>query len=115
VWGNQLGQYDLDYWGTSYKQGFEALARLDNRPVIKVAYQSYPATLNYEYLHPELRTRFELAEDPAAADYLISDFRIWRSELDQALNREGLYSGEEIYAIYAGQTKILGIYRLRKN
>lgn len=115
AWGNQLGQYDLDYWGTSYKQGFKALARLDNRPVIKVAYQSYPATLNYEYLHPELRTRFDLTEDPAAADYFISDFRIWRSELDQALNREGLYRGEEVHAIYAGQTKILGVYRLRKN
>jgi hypothetical protein len=115
VWGNQLGQYDLDYWGNSYKQGFEALAELDGAPVIKVAYQSYPATLNYEYLHPELRARFELTEDPAQADYFLSDYRVWRSGLDQALNREGLYSGEEVHAIYAGATKILGIYRLRKN
>jgi hypothetical protein len=115
VWGNQLGQYDLDYWGNSYKQGFEALAILDDAPVIKVTCQSYPATLNYEYLHPELRARFELTDDPAQADYFLSDYRVWRSELDQALNREGLYSGEEVHAIYAGSTKILGIYRLRKN
>ncbi len=115
VWGNQLGHYDLDYWGTSYKQGFEALARLDRRPVIKVAYASYPATLNHQYLHPEIHARFELTEDPAEADYLISDFRLWEDGLNRALQREGLYSGEEVHAIYAGRTKILGIYRLRKN
>ncbi|MBV6654585.1 MAG: hypothetical protein KI786_12545, partial [Mameliella sp.] len=115
VWGNQLGQYDLDYWGNSYKQGFEALAKLDENPIIKVAYQSYPATLNYEYLHPELRSRFQLTENPEEADYFLSDFRVWRMELDQALNREGFYKGEEVHAVYAGQSKIFGIYRLRKN
>lgn len=110
--GNQLGYYDLDYWGIAHKQAFEALATLDDRPLIRVAYQSYPAELNYEYLPSHLQHRFVLAKDPKQADYFLSDFRLWKTGMKRALQKEGLYAGEEVHAIYAGSSKVLGIYRL---
>lgn len=110
--GNQLGHFDLDYWGTAYKQGLEYLASQAEGGPVKVAYASYPATLNHAYLEPKLRSRIQLVEEAEKADFYISDFRLWESGLQQALRRSGPYAGEEVHAIYIGQAKALGIYKL---
>ena len=109
---NQLGQYELDYWGTSYKQGFEALAKMDQRDVIKVAYGSYPAELNWRYLRPHIKPRFVLVKNYEEADYFISNFRHWEHGLGQYRDRKGPYAGEEVYRIMVGKTKVLGIYKM---
>ena len=111
--GNLVGKYDLDYWGLSYKQGFEALAKIDPREKIKVACNAFPGELNWRFLKPALRARFELVDKSRMeeADYFISDFRHWAEGFRLLREREGPYSGEEVYAIKVGETTILGIYR----
>lgn len=112
IQGDQLGRYDLDYWGLSYKQAFEALAQLDPREKIKVAAAEFPARYNLDFTKPHIRDRFILVDDPQDADYYLSTFRLWQIGMGRALNREGLYAGEEVYAIWAGGSKILGVYRV---
>lgn len=112
---DQLGQYELDYWGLSYKQGFEALAALDQRDKIQVAYGSYPAELNWRYLPPEIKKRIKLVKNVEEADYYLSNYRHWEHGMDQYQKRKGPYSGEEVYRIMVGRTKIFGIYRVNRS
>jgi hypothetical protein len=110
--GDQLGRYDLDYWGLSYKQAFEALAQLDGRDTIKVAAAEFPARYNLDFAPPHIRNRFVLTEQPQQADYYLSTYRLWQIGMGRALRREGFYSGEEVHAIWACGSKILGVYRI---
>ena len=110
---SQWGNYELDYWGLSYKQGFEALAALDNRDTIHVAYNSYPAQQNWRYLAPEIKNRFVLVEKIEEADYFLSNFRHWEHGLNQYREKKGPYTGKEVYQIYVGKTKVFGIYRMK--
>ena len=112
--GDQFGQYDLDYWGNSYKQGMEALVEIDTRDTIRLAYSSFPATLNYEYLQPEIRRRILLVENPKEADYYISNYRHWEQGVQQAKERKALYAGERVHEIVVDGTRILGVYKLDK-
>ena len=108
-----LGQYDLDYWGTSYRIALQELAQLDDRPVIKVAFGAdYPGVQNLAYLHPELQKRFVHKEKIEEADYYITNYRYWDDQLSSALNREGVYANEEVYTLRVGGAKVLGIYKL---
>lgn len=111
---DKLGQLDLDYWGLSYKQGFEALAELDPRDAIRVAVQNDPGKFNYDFLPPHLRKRFQLVEKPEEAEYYLSVFRLWEDGLQAVRDRTFPYDGEEVYAIYAEESKILGIYRIMR-
>ena len=113
--GNQFGHYDLDYWGNSYKQGMEALAEIDDRTPLKIACQSYPATLNYDFLPPHLRSRFILVdkENWEEADYYLSNYRMWLGEIWQVNNKKGPFAGEKVYEMKVDQTPIFGIYKLK--
>jgi hypothetical protein len=111
--GNLFGQYDLDYWGNSYKQGMEALAGLDDSSTIKIAYQSYPATLNYDFLPPHLHNRFVLVENWEEADYYLCNYRMWLEEIWQVRQKMGPFAGEKVYEMKVGQTPIFGIYKLK--
>ena len=114
LWGDQLGRYDLDYWGLSYRQGFEELLRIDQREKIKVAINAYPGELNWEFLRPHEKPRFELLDKSQAdqADYFISAFRHWESGFRNYQQKAGPYAGEEVYSVKLGATKILVVYRI---
>jgi hypothetical protein len=112
--GDQFGRYDLDYWGNSYKQGLEAVAQLDDRDTIKVAYQSFPATLNIQYVHPLIQRRVIVVEDVAEADYFVSNFRHWSYGIRQVKERQFPYNGELVHEIWSGNNRILGVYRVEE-
>ena len=108
--GDQLGHYDLDYWGVSYKEALEELARIEKKDKIKVAANSYPAQLNWKYLRPHQRARFEWVEDYRDADYFLSAYRHYEPGFRQLRERSGPYAGEEVYTIWCGRSKICGVY-----
>ena len=71
-------RYEMDYWGLSFRQGLEYIARHDKRPHIKVfdAIGS-PVWLNVYMLSPADRKRIEIVYSGEGADYLITNYR-WR-------------------------------------
>ena len=110
--GNQLAKFDLDYWGLAYKQGFEALAKIDKREKIKVACNTYPGELNWRFLPPGVRARFEVLDKSRVgeADYFLSDFRHWAEGFQQYREHRALFGGEEVFAVRVGGTKVLVAY-----
>jgi dolichyl-phosphate-mannose-protein mannosyltransferase len=67
--------YELDYWGCSFKQALDHIMELDPRKHIKICCNLYAyLENNILMLHPEDRKRIEFVP-PEQADYFITNFR----------------------------------------
>lgn len=105
-------RFDTDYWGISYKQAFEKLHELEpEMDSIRVAYSSYPAELNHQYLRFHIQKRFILKEKAEEADYFISNFRHGPWGMEQYKKGAFPYVNE-VYARHVGNAKVFAIYKL---
>ncbi len=69
-------QFELDYWGLSYKQELEYLARTDHQQTISIAFQNPPGELNVSALPITLRQRFAVRnEHDTTAQYFMTNYR----------------------------------------
>jgi hypothetical protein len=67
---------DVDFWGVSFKQGFEKILQLDQRQKIKIYATSSPAYYNYLFLNQTIKNcRIEFVDDERKADYYITNYR----------------------------------------
>lgn len=112
--GDKLTRLDLDYWGLTYYQGLQYIARQHPNDTVSVAYQSYPAELNWKFLPDSLQQRIQLVEKPDSAQYYISNYRHWEPGIEAYLNRAFPYNGEEVYTVQVEESKVLGVYRMGK-
>ena len=68
-------EFDLDYWGLSYKQNFEFILKNESRDEIKIYNLSDNNLFNHLFsLDQKSRDRFILTKDIFNADYLITNF-----------------------------------------
>lgn len=93
--------FELDYWGLSFRPAFEYLLRYDPSPVLRIWASSSPAYSTVGILPPEQQQRIQFV-DEADATYLLNNYRLFGYDQN--------YPHPEISAIYAGGVKVLGIY-----
>jgi hypothetical protein len=67
--------FELDYWGTSYKQALEYIVAHDRSPVLKIKVANHPGEYNSFILKPEDRKRIRYVEADDQADYFITNYR----------------------------------------
>jgi len=67
--------FELDYWGTSYKQALEYIVARDRSPVLKIKVANLPGEFNSYILKPEDRKQILYVETDDQADYFITDYR----------------------------------------
>jgi hypothetical protein len=67
--------FELDYWGTSYKQALEYIVTSDCSPVLKISVANLAGEHNAYILKPEDRRRIHYVEPGEQADYFITDYR----------------------------------------
>jgi hypothetical protein len=72
--------YEMDYWGLSYRQGLEAILRLDRSERITVAIDDQPGAWNARALPYPDRRRLVLVDKPEEAKYFIGTYRLRRQE-----------------------------------
>ncbi len=97
-------QYDLDYWGLSYKHGIDQILATDSRDHIKLSAVSPPA-LYVEYMLPgedAARLTFVDVED---ADYFLTNYR-WHPD--------DFPYPEKFFSVYVDEMEIMTVYRLRE-
>jgi hypothetical protein len=111
TFGDKLGQLELDYWGLSYRQGFEALGRLDARDTIRVAVQSDPGRFNWQFLPDTLQRRFLIVDQPGQADYYLTHFRLWEDGFQAYREKAPPFDGPEVFSARVGANKIMAAYR----
>ncbi|MCX6245279.1 MAG: glycosyltransferase family 39 protein [Bacteroidetes bacterium] len=67
--------YELDYWGTSYKQALEYIAANDTSSVLNIRVANLPGEFNAMILRPEVRKRIHYVETDEQAGYFITNYR----------------------------------------
>jgi hypothetical protein len=108
-------QFELDYWGTSYKQSLEYILEHDQSPSINVSVQNSPGRDNREILTFEERKRINIVGSPRNrgltgklenATYFITNYR-WHPEDYEDLEQAKWHS------IKVGNNTINAIFKLR--
>lgn len=98
--------FDLDYWGLSFRKGLEYVAARDTDSTIPV-YLPGGSPDNLYILDPQVAGRFVLLsqKDSGKAKYVISNYR-WQRYKD-------LPKEIEVYTVDAGGASILSVYKVR--
>jgi hypothetical protein len=97
--------YELDYWGLSYRRGLEYLVRHVQQPVLRVYADTYPAEQSLQLLTPTERERFLFVKEKSDADFHLTTFRFIK---------EYRYQHQKLFfSIQINQVNIMAIYDLR--
>ena len=97
--------FEMDYWGVSYKQAFEYVANNDSNNLIKVAVENYPGEANLNMLKPHERNRFKLVSKEEA-NYFITNLR-WASE------DYGKYEQYKFHSIVIDRNTVVDVFKFR--
>lgn len=95
------GGFDRDYWGTSYRQGFEYILAHDASDVIPIAVANLPGELNTQILPPSERRRVRIVQQPEEARYFLTNYHHRYTEV---------LPYRELKALSVSGLKIMGIY-----
>jgi hypothetical protein len=99
--------YDMDYWGTTFKLGFEKILAMDTRDTIKVTGNCYPAYSNYNLLkHMDPNCRLEYVLQEKDAHYYLTNYRFKPDDHDRLQDKK-------VYGLRYRNSEILGVYKLR--
>ncbi|MGB2661335.1 MAG: hypothetical protein WBD04_02990 [Candidatus Omnitrophota bacterium] len=101
---NAKNNFDMDYWGLSYRQALEYILENDKSDPVKICAAWAPGYYNFFILTPEEKKRIEFVKEPEQADYFMGEYR-WH---------KGEYPYEnEFYSIKVAGAKIMVVYKLR--
>lgn len=98
--------YDMEYWGCSFKQALDYLVgKIPSGPIVVNCENQVLLTNNMMLLHPEDRSRIRFA-DPEKADFFITNYR----------NHPYDYPGNQIeYSVSVLNSTILSVFREEKD
>ena len=98
-------QFEMDYWGVSYRQAFEYILGHDDSKTINVSVARFPGKANLRILPVEDRNRIRLSL-PNDAKFFITTYRWHPQDYDDL---EGL----EWYSLKVLNNSIVTIFKLR--
>ena len=105
--------FELDYWGLSFREGLEYIAKNDSDQLIPISIL-YGSPLELEILQNDVKHRFEivminnLEQSATPPKYLLTNFR-WGQGPDYSLEN---LEDKEFYSVRVEGTKIMSIYKL---
>lgn len=74
---NAKQQFDLDYWGVTFREGLEYIATNDNAKVIPVFF-AHGHKRNIDILRDEDKKRFVVVNRPQDAKYILNNYRWYK-------------------------------------
>lgn len=95
-------QFELDYWGLSYRQALEFILQNDKRQQINIMVANEPGKINALIVKNPHRLNY--VDEISQADYFLSNFR-WQQQDYPYKN--------EFYSIKINETKVMVVYRLK--
>ncbi|WP_324674768.1 glycosyltransferase family 39 protein [Hymenobacter sp. GOD-10R] len=98
-------KFEVDYWGLSFRKGLEYIVATDDRPHIAVsAPVARWAGFSQKMLPADTRNRLQFVDNPAEADYFITNYRGHAYSYDYP---------NEVFQIRANNMRVLSVFRLR--
>ncbi len=98
------GNFELDYWGLSFREGIEYVLAHDARPQISMYFNSSPGFSTLNILRDEDRARIVVAPSEEEAAYFLSDYRFHYTEE---------YPYEPVKMFTVDGVRILGVYKVK--
>ena len=99
--------FDLDYWGLSFRKGLEKILEKDTSDTIKITGNVFPYYSNYLLLtHMNQNCRLKYVLHEHEADYYLTNYRY--NPKDHINHKD-----KEIYTIKYKNSEILGVYKVR--
>jgi hypothetical protein len=95
--------FDLDYWGLSYRQAFEYILKYDTRKKIKINVANFSVIYIAQIFPAKDRERLIPVYRIDEADYFASNYRVHKEEYRYQ---------NEFYSIKIGGAKIMVVYKL---
>jgi len=95
--------FELDYWGLSYRKALEFILKNDKSKIIKVFVANWPGKANAHTLTSNDINRLVYVENPNEAKYFLSNYK-WHEE-EYPLK-------EEYYSIKIDGAKIMVVYKV---
>ncbi len=98
--------FEMDYWGLSFKKGFEYIAAREESKDIPVCVSLLPGILGKMsalILEKDVRERFSFVSSPEEARYFLTNFRWHTADYE---------FGEEVFSVKVGGAKIMSVYRM---
>lgn len=96
--------FELDYWGLSYKQGLEYILANDKSEQVNIAANLGECYLNFYSIPVEDRKRLVWTTDVKSANYYLTNFRWHPEECD---------FGTPVFQINVGNAKIMEVQKLK--
>ena len=99
-------QFEMDYWGGSYKQALDYILAQDTSASIQVNVDNYPGKANVAFLPKDQRARIEIVDDRTKADYYITNYR----------NREtdySVYKDQKWYSVMVENNTVCTVFKLK--
>ncbi len=116
VSGPMEQQFERDYWGVEFRQGWEELARIEKGTAV-VFVSDFPGRVNKKWLNDSDIQRFSITSDWTKADYILSNFCHFESfstplwyQFYFGEHRPAL--GEEVFSLESRFGRSLVCYRL---
>lgn len=100
-----IQKFENDYWGVSYKQGFEYILKHDDSKNINLAVQNMPGYLNEDMLSEEGENRIHM-KNINEADYFLTEFRFHSFAPDSLEDKK-------FHTIKIANSTVLQIYKLK--
>lgn len=99
-------QFEMDYWGGSYKLALDHILAQDTAALIRVNVDNYPGKANVLFLPKEQRERIQLVDDRTQANYFITNYR----------NREAdysVYKDQKWYSVMVENNTVCTVFKLK--
>jgi len=94
--------FEMDYWGLSYKEGLEYILKIDESDRIPIFITQWSSQGIYAAVKEGWR--FTLLDNPDEVKYVLSNYR-WQKENFPASYRE-------IYSVKIDETKIMSVFKI---
>jgi hypothetical protein len=98
------GNFELDYWGLSFREGLEWMLSYDDSPRITAYVTGSAGWDNLNLLTREQRKRVILLGDVRSAKYVLDNFR-WKGY------KRSFPARDLVHSIHVSGMEVLGIYR----
>ena len=100
------GNFELDYWGLTFRKGFDYVLSSDSRPLVSIYPTSSPGWSTMNVLTPEQRQRVQLVNDVNQADYVLDNYR--DHDYTHTVQKD-----KEVHAVTVDGLKVLSVYKMR--
>ena len=108
---NAKQQFDLDYWGTTFREGLENIALNDNSKVIPVFF-AHGHKRNIDILRDEDKKRFVVVNRPQDAIYILNNYR-WYKDRNNYRWEPYLYtiSHPKFYSVTVDDVAVMTVFK----